>query len=98
MSINTQDRCPFCGWHKSRLQMKKGRKFINGLDHPIEEHKWYIQCIKCKARGPIASGKVNLYENHFITTEQREKFPDWQTTDEELMSKAVKLWNRRAAR
>lgn len=88
--------CPFCGWPGTSLIRSNGRKFINGLDHPIHEHKWYVRCNKCNARGPIASGKVNLYENNFITPEQRAKFPEWQTTDDELIDKAVSAWNRSA--
>lgn len=75
--------------------MRKGRKFINGLDHPIEQHRWYVQCCKCKARGSVASGKVNLYENYFISQDTRNKFPEWQTTDDEIKRIAVMLWNVR---
>ena len=89
------NRCPFCKGTRVLLQMKKGRKFINGLDHPIEEHKWYAYCTRCKARGPIASGKVNLYENYVITPETRAHFPRWQRTDNELRAEAMELWNRR---
>ena len=84
-------RCPFCGNENPTLKMRKGRKFINGLDQPIEQHKWYARCPKCKARGSVASGKVNLWENlnHDL---QR---PIWQTTDDEIKMVAVKLWNYR---
>ena len=84
-------RCPFCGNENPALKMCKGRKFINGLDQPIEQHKWYVQCQKCKARGSVASGKVNLWENlnHDLPR------PIWQTTDDEIKRIAVKLWNYR---
>ena len=60
--------CPFCGNAKIQMKKKKGRTFVNGLDEPIEQHKWYAQCTKCRARGSIASGKVNLYDNNTINT------------------------------
>ena len=75
--------------------MRKGNKYVNGLDHPIEQHKWYVQCTKCKARGSIASGKVNLYENYFISQETRNHFPPWQKTDDEIKREAIDLWNDR---
>ena len=84
-------RCPFCGHDKPIIKMCKGRKFANGLDHPIEQHKWYVQCPKCKSRGSIASGKVNLFENLY----PRLTRPIWQTTDDEIKSIAIKLWNYR---
>ena len=86
--------CPFCGGKRTRPAMRKGRTFINGLDETIEQHKWYIQCCKCKARGPIASGKVNLYENKLVSEERRKKFPTWQTTDRELKEAAMNKWNQ----
>ena len=87
--------CPFRNNETLMITGRKGRRFVNGLDHPIEHHKWYVQCGKCKARGSLASGKVNLYENYCITPEQRAKFPEWQTTDNELRDKAIRLWNER---
>lgn len=88
--------CPFCGNTKSTLRGNTGRRFVNGLDHPIEQHRWYVQCNKCKAKGGIASGKVNLYENgEPIAPESRKNYPDWQTTDADLARKALDLWNRR---
>ena len=87
--------CPFCGSGRIRTDHKTGRKFINGLDHPVEQHKWYAQCTKCKARGAVASGKVNLTENYFISQATRDRFPEWQTTDNELHRKAIELWNNR---
>ena len=84
-------RCPFCGYEKPGLTMRKGRKFVNGLDHPIEQHKWYAYCPRCKARGSVASGKVNLLARLY----QDLPTPVWQTTDEEIKSIAIKLWNYR---
>ena len=83
--------CPFCGNENPVLKKCKGRKFINGLDQPIEQHKWYVQCQNCKARGSVASGKVNLWE-HLNYDLPR---PIWQTTDDQIKSVAVKLWNYR---
>ena len=93
--MNKPMYCPFCGEDSTRLKKAIGRRFVNGLDEPIEQHKWYVQCQKCKARGSIASGKVNLYDNFAITPEKRKKFPSWQTTDNELMRLAIRLWNIR---
>ena len=87
--------CPFCGSTKIRMEKKKGRTFVNGLDQPVEQHKWYAQFTRCKARGSIASGKVNLYYNYAISQETRDKFPEWQTTDDEIRRIAVVLWNVR---
>ena len=87
--------CPFCGSNKVRGVKRNGRTFVNGLDQPIEQHIWYIQCTKCKARGSIASGKVNLYENVMVSEERRKEFPSWQTTDSELFREAASLWNTR---
>lgn len=83
--------CPFCGNENPTIKMCKGRKFVNGLDQPIEQHKWYVQCTKCKSRGSVASGKVNLWEN----LNRDFKRPIWQTTDDEIKSIAIKLWNYR---
>lgn len=88
--------CPFCGNERVVAQLKTGRNYINGLDQPIQQHKCYIQCTKCKARGALASGKVNLTENYCVSVSAREKFPTWQTTDNELKEKALILWNERA--
>ena len=84
-------QCPFCGYEKPGLMMCKGRKFVNGLDQPIEQHKWYVQCPKCKARGSVASGKVNLWSD----LNKDLPIPGWQTTDDQIKSIAVKLWNYR---
>ena len=84
-------QCPFCGYEKPGLMMCKGRKFVNGLDQPIEQHKWYVQCPKCKARGSVSSGKVNLWPH--INNDL--PIPGWQTTDDQIKSIAVKLWNYR---
>ena len=83
--------CPFCGYEKPITMMRKGRKFVNGLDHIIEQHKWYVQCPRCKARGSVASGKVNPSAWWYRDIAK----PVWQTTDGEIKSIAVKLWNVR---
>ena len=83
--------CPFCGNENPTIKMCKGRKFVNGLDQPIEQHKWYVWCPKCKSRGSVASGKVNLLGdlNYYLPR------PIWQTTDKEIKNIAIKLWNYR---
>ena len=91
MSMEELKRCPFCGNVNPALKMCKGRKFLNGLDQPIEQHKWYVQCPKCKARGSVSSGKVNLLSD----LNRDLPIPRWQTTDDQIKSIAVKLWNYR---
>lgn len=84
-------RCPFCGYENPKTKMCKGRKYVNGLDQPIEQHKWYVQCPKCKSRGSVASGKVNL----LAAWNQNLPKPIWQTDDDVIESIAIRLWNYR---
>ena len=83
--------CPYCGYKTPKIMMRKGRKFVNGLNHPVEQHKWYVQCPKCKARGPISSGKVNLMRNLYHDVPR----PEWEKEDNTIKDIAICMWNYR---
>ena len=84
--------CPFCKSNGLKLVLSKYVCGTNGLDWIVERHRWSVRCKYCKARGPIASGRV--VPGHRITEDQ--EIAPWQTTDEMLKAKAIETWNRRA--
>lgn len=85
--------CPYCGEDK-RLSLDRKSKMVghNGLDMRVELHTFSVRCNVCHARGGTAGGKV--MNEHRLRPDL--PLPEWATTDEALIDKAVAAWNRRA--
>lgn len=84
--------CPFCGSEKTKLIKNSTLYGFNGLDERIEQHKFYVRCNKCFARGGTASGKV-ITRLSSTTLGLSLALPEWATTDEALKAEAVAKWN-----
>ncbi len=78
-------RCPFCGSNKTKMMVKEVPIGLNGLDDRVFRHMAYVRCLKCNARGPLASGRVM-----HVTYE----LPKWAKDPWEINGEAVALWNR----
>ncbi|MBO5917859.1 MAG: hypothetical protein J6Q14_03730 [Oscillospiraceae bacterium] len=85
--------CPYCGEDK-RLSLDRKSKLVghNGLDMRVELHTFSVRCNVCHARGGTAGGKV--MNEHRLRPDL--PLPEWATTDEALIEKAVAAWNRRS--
>lgn len=83
-------KCPFCGSTSLIVDKKSRLAGFNGLEERIEWHIYSVRCNKCKARGPVTSGLVFAVKNYHNLPD-----PDWATTDEEIKSRAIDLWNGR---
>ena len=77
--------CPFCGASNAGIEHRS--KWIYGDGYDAERRTYSVRCRVCKARGPIASGKVPLASS--------KKPPTWAKTERELYDDAVKKWSRR---
>lgn len=85
--------CPFCGSTKLKVDKKSKHVGYNGLDHRIEYHTYSVRCNVCHARGPACGGKVMPYDRLFYMGEM--PLPNWATTDDALINKAIEAWNGR---
>lgn len=92
--MNELTPCPFCNSEKTKLIKTSTLYGFNGLDVRIEQHKFYVRCNKCFARGSIASGKV-ITKIPSAILELSLALPEWATTDEALKAEAVAKWNTR---
>ena len=80
------DRCPFCGSHSTKVVFKSRKFGENGLGDPIVILSASVRCNRCRARGPVASGKHS--------TVKREEMPSWHHTEYDLKFAAVQAWER----
>ena len=83
--------CPFCGSESLKAVKKSALAGWTGLEDRVERHTFYVRYNLCYARGGTASGKVIMSGRG----RYEDGLPEWATTDEELMKKAVELWNGR---
>lgn len=79
--------CPFCNSNHIKLVLSRNVCGTNGLDWIVEQHRWSARCNICKARGPIASGRVMPGHDDAMVS--------WQQTDSNLKQLAITLWNKR---
>lgn len=86
--------CPFC--HSTSVKLVRTAKAIghNGLDWVVERHTYSVRCNSCHARGGTVSGKVIPQFNPNVIPGGL-KPASWQTTDEALVERAIRLWNKR---
>lgn len=85
--------CPYCGEEK-RLSLDRKTTLAghNGMDMRVNLHTFSVRCNVCHARGGTAGGKVVTK----LRLHPDLPLPEWATTDEVLIEKAVAAWNRRA--
>ena len=79
-------KCPFCESSNLKLVTSETLCGYNGLDEGVYRHKAYVRCMRCNARGPLASGRV-MYISH--------ELPEWA---EDLLSinyRAIDLFGGR---
>lgn len=77
--------CPFCGFPTAKITEKRSGNYRR------TGNLYQVLCTKCKARGPIFTGKY-LESGEFG---QRKYTPD-SAAIAEAKQKAVEAWNRRA--
>ena len=78
-------RCPFCKSGNAKLMVNKYPCGTNGLDDVVYRHKAYVRCMKCNARGPLASGRV-MFVNY--------ELPEWAEHTWNINQRAVDDWNK----
>lgn len=77
--------CPFCGYASPKMTEKRSGSYRRTGD------MFQILCGKCKARGPIFTGKY-LESGEF----GRRKYTPDSAAITEAKQKAIEAWNRRA--
>ena len=81
--------CPFCGGNKLKIDGKRSRAGYTGLDDIVYVDRYSVRCLRCYARGGIATGRV------LLGIRAVSNVPEWITTADSLKEAAVAAWNRR---
>ena len=83
--------CPFCGGTTFKIDKKSKFDGYNGLDVRFDRLTFSVRCNICHARGGAIGGVVPRWWN------KEYPLPDFATTKDALIEKAVALWNNRVS-